>query len=97
MSKMYVTLTGCNHYYGTDFLKEGMKIKLVKEPDNEHDHEAIAVKLKGLGKCGYIANSSHTVVGKSMSAGRIYDRIGNKATAKVVYIIPGGAICKVVK
>ena len=35
MSKKYFTLVGCNYYFGTDFLKPGMKIKLEKEPDNE--------------------------------------------------------------
>ena len=33
MKKTYFTLTGCNHYYGTDFMKKGMKLKLKKEPD----------------------------------------------------------------
>ncbi len=40
---------------------KGMKVKLVKEPDNEYDKEAIQVKIKGLGKCGYVANSPYTV------------------------------------
>ena len=38
-----------NHYLGSDFLKKGMKVKLIKEPDNEYDKEAIRVELKGLG------------------------------------------------
>lgn len=67
-------------------MKKGMKVKLVKEPDNEYDQEAIQVKIKGLGKVGYVANSSYTVKGKSMSAGRLYDKIGKKAKAKIVFI-----------
>lgn len=35
MEEMYFTITGCNHYFGTEFLKEGMKLKLEKEPDNK--------------------------------------------------------------
>ena len=31
-------------------MEKGMKVKLVKEPDNEYDNEAIQVKIKGLGK-----------------------------------------------
>ena len=69
MSKKYFTIAGCNHYYGNEYMKKGMKVKLVKEPDNEYDQEAIQVKIKGLGKVGYVANSSYTVKGKSMSAG----------------------------
>ena len=74
MAKKYFTLTGTKHYYGSNFLKPGMKVQLEKEPDNEFDQEAILVKLNGLGKIGYVANSPYTIVGESMSAGRIYDK-----------------------
>ncbi len=97
MKGMYFTLTGCNHYFGTDFMEKGMKVKLEKEPDNEHDREAISVKVKGVGKVGYVANSSFTVKGDTMSAGRLYDKIGKNAKAKIVAVIPGGAICKIKK
>ena len=51
MKKVYFTLTGTCHYYGMDFLKKGDKIKLIKEPDNEYDKEAIRVEYKdGIGK-----------------------------------------------
>lgn len=52
MKEMYFTIAGCNHYYGSDFMEKGMKVKLVKEPDNEYDNEAIQVKIKGLGDDG---------------------------------------------
>lgn len=97
MSEMYFTIAGCNHYFGNEFMKKGMKVKLVKEPDNQYDKEAILVKVKGLGKCGYVANSSFTVQGDTMSAGRLYDKLGKKAKAKIVYVIPGGAVCKITK
>ena len=66
MSKKYFTIAGCNHYYGNEYMKKGMKVKLVKEPDNAYDQEAIQVKIKGLGKVGYVANSSYTVKGLSL-------------------------------
>lgn len=97
MGKIYITLTGTRHYFGSEFLEPGMKLKLEKEPDNEHDGEAILVKLKGLGKIGYVANSLYTVMGESMSAGRLYDKIGDKASAKVVLVTPRGILCKVEK
>ena len=50
MEEMYFTITGCNHYFGSDFMEKGMKVKLEKEPDNEYDKKAIQVKIKGLGK-----------------------------------------------
>jgi len=95
MKNLYFTLTGCNYFLGTEFLEPGMKLKLKKEPDNKFDKEAILVEVKGLGAIGHVANSIHTVKGESLSAGRLYDKIGKKAHAKVVVVIPGGAICKV--
>ena len=84
MKEMYFTIAGCNHYYGSDFMEKGMKVKLVKEPDNEY------------GKVGYVANSPYTVKGESMSAGRMYDKIGGKAKGKIVFVTDGGVICKVI-
>ena len=95
MEEMYFTIVGCNHYYGTEFMEKGMKVKLVKEPDNEYDKEAIQVKIKGLGKVGYVANSPYTVQGESMSAGRLYDKVGDKAKGKIVFVVGGTAVCRI--
>lgn len=97
MAKVFITLTGTKHYFGNEFLEKGMKLRLEKEPDNEYDKEAIKVTYEGLGKIGYVANSSYTVIGESMSAGRLYDKIGEAAYAKVVLITPLGIICKICK
>ena len=74
-----------------------MKLKLEKEPDNKYDPEAIMVLMKGLGKIGYVANSHSTVMKDSMSAGRIYDKIGESAIGKVVFVTEKGVLCKVSK
>ena len=97
MAKVFITLTGTKHYFGNEFLKKGTKIRLEKEPDNEYDKEAIKVTYEGLGKIGYVANSSYTVIGDSMSAGRLYDKIGKKAKAKVVLVTDHGTICSISK
>ena len=47
MKDIYFTITGCNHYFGQEFMKKGMKVTLVKEPDNKFDKEAIRVEMKG--------------------------------------------------
>ena len=94
MKRIFFTLTGTNHYYGTDFLKKGMKIRLKKEPDNEHDKEAIGAELKGLGKMGYVANSTYTVIGDSYSAGRLYEHMGKKAKAKILIVTERGVLCE---
>ena len=71
-----------------------MEVKLVKEPDNEFDKEAIKVEMDGLGLVGYVANSPYTVQGESMSTGRIYDRIGDTAVGIVKYVLPQGVLCE---
>ena len=97
MKKMYFTITGTKHYHGQEFLKIGMTVQLVKEPDNEYDKEAIKVMLKGLDKIGYVANSPYTTLGDSFSAGRLYDKIGKAAEGKVLYVVNEGVLCCVTK
>ena len=91
--KIWFTITGMDHYQGSDFLEKGMKVRLEKEPDNKHDSEAIKVELEGLGQIGYVANSPYTVIGESFSAGRMYDRIGDTAKGKVFLVTEKGALC----
>lgn len=93
--KYYVTLTGLNHYYGAAPFRVGQKLQLIKEPTNPYDREAIRAELPGLGKVGYVANSIHTVVGECLSAGRLYDKVGDTATAKVKYVLGNAVVCKV--
>ena len=82
MGKVYITLTGTKHYFGDEFLEKDMKLILEKEPDNEFDKEAIKVLCEGI---------------ETMSAGRLYDKIGDSATVKVVFKTEKGVICKVAK
>ena len=91
--KIYFTLTGTQFRYGQDFIEKGMKIRLEKEPDNKHDREAIKVMIDGLGHIGYVANSTNTVIGESWSAGRLYDKIGDTAKAKIFLITDKGILC----
>ena len=81
MANIYFTVSGTNHYHGQEFIEPGMKVMLEKEPENEYDSEAIKVVMPGIGQIGYVANSPYTVLGESMSAGRIYDKIGNTAVS----------------
>ena len=87
MNKIFITVTGLRFNFGISFIKENMILTLKKEPKNEHDCEAIMVRLDGLGKIGYVANSAHTVLGECHSAGYIYNKIGFKAYAKVLYVL----------
>ena len=92
MSRMYFTIIGTAYRYGHDFLEPNMTVRLVKEPDNEYDREAIKVELDGMGQIGYVANSPHTVTGESYSAGRLFDKIGDTAEGTVLYVLPKGAL-----
>lgn len=94
MKKIYFTITGNWYYYGPNVLHKKDKVRLVKEPDNKHDSEAIRVEVKGLGKVGYVANSPHTVLGESFSAGRLYDRMEKKAKGTVVAVTDRGVLCR---
>lgn len=93
MAAIYFTITGLNHYFGSEFFEPGMKVKLTKEPDNDYDREAIRIEMNGLGKVGYVANNPRTVLGESFSAGRLYDRIADTASGEVLYKLPGGILC----
>lgn len=97
MEKIYFTVAGTKHYFGQEFFEPNMEVKLIKEPDNELDKEAIRVEVVGLGKVGYVANSPYTVQGESMSAGRMYDRMGDTAKGVVKYVLPQGILCELVQ
>lgn len=94
MKTIYFTVTGTWHYYGQEFLEPGMRVDLIKDQDNEYDKEAIRAEMEGLGKIGYVANSPQTVLGESCSAGRLYDKIGDKASGEVMYLLPKGVLCR---
>ena len=93
MKDIIFTITGTHFRYGQDFMEKGMKVRLEKEPDNKYDKEAIKVTMKGLGHIGYVANSPHTVLGESWSAGRLYDKIGDTAKGKILWVMEKGVVC----
>ena len=97
MEKIYFTIAGTKHHYGHEYFEPKMEVKLIKEPDNEFDKEVIKVEMDGLGLVGYVANSPYTVQGESMSAGRIYDRIGDTAVGIVKYVLPQGVLCELIQ
>ena len=88
----FVTITGLNHYYGKKPFEIGRIIRLIKEPDNENDKEAIAAFLPFIDKIGYVANSTNTVYDGTISAGRLYDKIEDYAYGKVMFVTHSSAI-----
>ena len=95
MSTMFVTITGIHHYYGDKPFEIGRVVRLVKEPDNKHDDDAIRVELPFIETVGYVANSTSTVYRGTYSAGRIYDKIEDAAFAEVAFITHSSVIAAV--
>lgn len=92
---MYATIVGLNNYEGSKVFKIGSIVRLVKEPENDYDLEAIACESKYVGKTGYIANSANTVTKGTMSAGRIYDKIDDISFCEVKFVSKDSVIAKV--
>ena len=96
MENYFVTITGMNHYLGMNPYKINRLVKLVKEPDNPHDPEAIRVELPFIDTIGYVANSVGTVFAGTYSAGRLYDKFDEYAYAQVMFITHSSVIAIVV-
>ena len=82
-------------YHGQKPLKLEGIVKLVKEPKNTFDPEAIACEMRYFGQIGYLANSTNTVVKGCMSAGRVYDKINDKYFAKIIFYRNNVAVAKI--
>ena len=95
MMDLYVTVVGLKNYKGNQVFKLKSIVKLIKEPENDYDTEAIMCEVKYIGKTGYIANSTKTVIKGTMSAGRVYDKIGDVSFAEVKFIADDSVIAKI--
>ena len=98
IDEKYITIICFNQFHGKIIFKIGSILKLIKEPDNDHDSEAIWVEMRYAGKVGYVANSTKTVVKGTMSGGRVYDKIDNEnAYAIVKFISHHNVIAKIIE
>lgn len=93
--ELYTTIVGLKNYEGSKVFKIGPIVRLVKEPENDYDLEAISCENKYIGKTGYIANSAKTVTKGTMSAGRIYDKIDDISYCKVKFVSNDSVIAQV--
>ena len=89
---MFITIIAFNKFHGSKPLRVNGIVKLVKEPDNKYDTEAIACEMRYFGKIGYVANSVNSVI---MSSGRVYDKIEDEYYARIKFISDHNAIAKV--
>lgn len=97
MEDVFITITGIDYYLGKKPFKVGRKVRLVKEKENDYDSEAIRVELPYIDTVGYVANSTHTVYDGTLSAGRMYEKIGEKAVAQVMFITHSAVIAKILE
>ena len=92
---MYITIQTFNNLHGSKPLVLDGIVKLIKEPTNKYDTEAIACEMRHFGKIGYISNSTQTVIKGTMSSGRLFDKITDEYFAKIKFITGNTAIAKV--
>lgn len=80
-----INITGTKFYkYYTPFLNNPV-VDLIKEPENEHDKDAIRVEIDGE-TVGYVANSTYALIDEVKSASEIKDIIRPNQKAKVMFI-----------
>ena len=91
---IYITINHLEDFMPIINLKVGDILMLKKEPDNLYDDEAIAVYTKDNFKCGYVANSVHSVARGSYSSGRVYDIIKDDDGCVIRFIFETIAIAE---
>ncbi len=96
MESYFITITGIKNYYGFKPFEIGKLFKISKEFENTYDSEAIVAELPFIDTIGYVANSVHTVYDGTVSAGRLYDKIGDYAYAHTLFITHSSIIAVVV-
>ncbi len=97
MKKIYITIAGMQYYDGGRFVSPGMVLRLKKDPKNRYDTEAVKAELPIVGKAGFVANSTNTVLNGTYSAGRLYDLFGKKCYARVLSVKGTRAIAIILK
>lgn len=81
-----ITVSGTNFFKGLELFQKGMILDLVKEPENEHDGDAIRIEFDGE-SVGYVANNEYTVIEGTKSASEIANIIEENQKAEVQFIL----------
>ena len=79
-----ITVSGTNFFKGLDPFENGRIFNLVKQPDNEHASDAIAIFLADE-QVGFVANSQYTLIDGVKSASEI-KFIDDNQKAEVVFV-----------
>ncbi|WP_405308872.1 tetratricopeptide repeat protein [Methanobrevibacter sp.] len=81
-SDILIIITGCSFYNFTP--ESGIIVSLVKDIENEHDPDAIAV-MKDESIVGYVANSDYTLIEEVKSASDIKNIMNNEQKAEILF------------
>ena len=92
----FVTVCGFSACRGIEPFNIGARFMCQKEPDNPYDDEAIRVMDDSGMTIGYLANGGSTRANGTLSASRVYDRVGNLFVIEVWFTTRTKIICKVV-
>ncbi len=90
----YITITGTQYYAGESVFQIGGRLRLVKEPSNTADEEAIKVVSERDVLYGYCANSVSTVARGTHSAGYIYRDFDRETHCRVLFVLNGSVIAE---
>lgn len=85
MQELFITIVGFSNYYGKEPFRIGAELICVKEPDNAFDSEAIKATIPLIGTVGYVANGVTTKANGTFTAGRVYDRVGDRFMVRVLF------------
>ena len=94
--KMYFTLAGLANFFGQKPFANNKYFILRKDSKNYYDSELITAELPGYGSVGYIASHPMTRAKGTISAGRLYDKIGDTAVGKIRFLTDDFAVCSLV-
>jgi hypothetical protein len=85
-SDVLITVSGTDFFKGLDVFFEGAVLDLVREPENEHDSDAIRIEIGGEA-VGYVANNDYTAIEGTKKASEIVNVIGDSQKAEVSFIL----------
>ncbi len=91
MPELYITVVG----FKNGGPPVGTALFCVKEPFNPHDDDAIRAVDETGESVGYVANQGSTKAGGTLSASRIYDRVGDVFRVEVCFTTRTKLICRV--
>lgn len=80
------TVTGTNFYDASKKLNSGVPLRLLKEPDNEFDGDAIAVYVEDE-KVGYVANNDYTKYDLTSQASELHDKIADICHGEFLFFL----------